>query len=241
MIQVSRKNYLERNEDKEGLFAAQKALERDKYLVETFNLNSLKSNSTRINYLENLYTIDLLDRHLDIDFKDQVSVLDIGCKNWFYAKGEYFFFKKYCNSLKLDGVELDSRRLYTNLYSRGEVAKFHIKDLKNTNYLSKDFLNHSEKYDYIVWILPFVFDSPLLKWGLPQKYFKPEKMLSHAYESLNEGGKIFIINQGEAEYEAQKELCEKLNIKYDDIGKIESDFLDFNYSRYSRYLIVIKN
>lgn len=233
----SKKNYFVKNEPKDDLFSANEAAEREKNLFEKFDLNDLKSNSTRENYLQNLYTIDLLDRYLNVNFRKNLSILDVGCKNWFYAKGEYFFFKKYCENLNLDGIELDANRLYYNFYTRAEVAKFHIRDLDSAKYIIGDFLNHSSKYDYIVWILPFIVEYPLIKWGLPKKHFQPQKMLMHAYNSLNKDGQILIINQGEAECEAQKALCEELNIPYTPLGEIESYFLKY---KNPRYLILIK-
>ena len=96
------------------------------------------------NYLENLYTYDI------------AKILDIGSKNWFYAKGEYSFFKSFVQTPCLDGVEIDAFRLYSNLYSRYESAKFYTKNLKNTNYIAGDLLSISDTYDYIIWFLPFV-------------------------------------------------------------------------------------
>jgi SAM-dependent methyltransferase len=234
-LNISRKNYCLKNESKEGLFTSKEMIEAEKLLVEKYNLEFLKNNSTRQNYLENLYTVDLLDKYLPIELKSEISVLDIGCKNWFYAKGEHSFFKKHCEALTVDGIEIDSQRLYNDFYSRAEAAKFYIKGLENTKYIQGDFLNHTEKYDYLVWFLPFIFEYPHLKWGLPLKYFKPEKMLLHAYNSLNKagrGGKIFVINQGEDEFEAQKALCEELNIPYTPVGVVESAFLTYKYPRY---------
>lgn len=233
----SRKNYFEKNEDKDGLFPDKNSIQREKFLLEKYNLDYLKSHSTVQNYLENLYTIDLLDKYLEITPKDNLSVLDVGCKNWFYAKGEYFFFNKYCEKLSLNGIELDPNRVYTNLYSRAEVAKFHLKDLQGVNYIKKDFLayklEHNEKYDFIIWILPFVAYEPLQKWGLPKKYFQPKEMLAHAYDSLKEGGELFIINQGEAEYEEQKKLCDELNILYSQVGEVDSFFINYKINRYA--------
>lgn len=228
----SRNNYYEKNEDKDGLFIAKEIIEHEKFLLKKYDLTTLKNNSTRQNYLENLYTIDLLDRLFDIDFKDNLKVLDIGCKNWFYAQGEYSFFKKHCSSLAIDGIEIDVNRLYSNFFSRNEAAKFYKKNLDGANYIKGDFLRHNKKYDYIVWILPFVVEYPHLKWGLPRKYFKPEKMLMHAYNSLNDGGKMLIINQGEIEYDVQKKFCEKLKIPYFELGELKSDFLDYEIKRY---------
>jgi hypothetical protein len=229
---LSRKNYSEKNESKEGVLSG-KALVEKNYLAEKFDLSYIEANSTRQNYLENLYIIDILDSYLEMNFQENLNVLDIGCKNWFYAKGEYFFFKKYCKNLKLDGIELDSNRLYFNLYSRKEAAKFYTKGLDNVNYIEKNFLKHRERYDYIVWILPFVVEEPLIKWGLPMRFFQPEKMLQHAYNSLKNGGKMIIINQGEDEYNIQKKLCGKLNIKYTTFGEVKSEFLDYNIPRHA--------
>lgn len=237
-FKLSRKNYYEINEQKDNLFKTENAILCEKKLFQRYDLSYLKSNSTKVNYLENLYTVDLLDRYLKITQSQKINVLDIGSKNWSYAKGEYSFFKKHCETLNLDGIEIDANRLYTNFYSRAEVAKFHINNLNNTNYITGDFLKHNENYDYIIWFLPFVIETPHVKWGLPKKYFQPEKMLEHAYKLLNKNGKIFIINQGESEYEAQKSLCEKLSIDYIELGKIESIFFEY---RNPRYGIIIKN
>lgn len=236
-MKFSRKNYSEENESKEGLFWDEKIIKKEKELIEKFDLFQLKLNSTKRNYLDNLYTIDLLDRYLELKYQDKISVLDIGSKNWFYARGEYFFFKKYCEKLVIKGIEIDANRMYSNFYNRKEVAKFYIKDLEGVEYVHGDFLDHNNKYDFITWILPFIVKEPLLKWGLPIEYFKPEKMILHAYNLLSEGGRIFVINQGEIEYQIQKTLCEKLNISYVDIGNIQSDFMYYEYPRYS---IIIK-
>jgi len=232
-FEFSRKNFFVKNEPKEAIFTDSKLIEREKALVKKYDLTALKSNSTVQNYCENLYTIDILDRFFEIDFLDEMKALDIGCKNWFYAKGEYFFLKKYCKNLNLIGIELDANRLYSNLYTRKEVAKYHTKGLDECEYIHADFLEHNEKYNYIIWILPFVVDYPLLKWGLPEKYFQPMNMLKHAYDSLEQDGKFFIINQGEQEHEAQKELCNSLKINYQQLGKIKNNFLQYEIDRYA--------
>lgn len=234
-LSFSRKNYSEKNESKENLFSDNSLIQKEQELFNKYDLAELKNNSTRLNYLENLHLLDLLDKHFPITPQENLKILDIGCKNWFYAKGEYFFFKKYCENLNMDGVEIDTKRLYSNFYTRGEVAKFYIKGLDNVNYISGDFLNLKTKYNYIVWILPFIIKEPLLKWGLPLNYFKPEEMLLHAVNSLEQNGKLLIINQGEEEYSEQKRFCKKLNIRYKEIGEIKSDFIEYK----KRYAILI--
>ena len=39
------------------------------------------------NKLENLYTKDILNQFLNKTPRNEIKILDIGCKNWFYAKG----------------------------------------------------------------------------------------------------------------------------------------------------------
>ena len=79
----SKLNYFAKNEEKEGLFSSIGCFERERTLYDKFDLAYLKSNSTRANYLENLYMLDVLDTFLNIDFSNNLKVLDIGCKNWF--------------------------------------------------------------------------------------------------------------------------------------------------------------
>lgn len=211
-----------------------------------FNLrNFLKISRKTINsvnseqqYLENLYLFEILEKYLQAKEKGEISIIDVGCKNWSYVQAEYQYFKQFCNKLTLDGIELDANRLYTNLVSRGETAKLNIKNIKNANYIAGDFLNNDKKYDYIIWILPFLFKYSLLKWGLPKAFFQPEKMLMHAYNSLNIGGKILIINQEYIEYQKQKELCNRLKLSFEDIGEIKSISPAFKQNRYA---IVIKD
>lgn len=184
------------------------------------------------NRLENLYTEDLLSRFFSNLDEDGVSLLDIGCKNWFYAKGEFNFLKKRYAKFTMDGVELDAYRLYSNFYSRLEVAKYYTKGLENTNYIVANLLELDKKYDYITWFLPFVVIQPHVFWGLPKKYFYPPKMLAHVYSLLNKNGEMLIINQTELEANVQRELLEELKIPYEFLGEIKSEYFQYSYPRY---------
>ena len=191
------------------------------------------------NYLEKLYTYDVLDSFFEkIPYK-KARILDIGSKNWFYAKGEYNFFKTFIEDFILDGVEIDAYRLYSNFYTRYETAKFYTKNLKNVNYIAGNLLdisNISVHYDFIIWILPFVSIEPHKYWGLPQKLFMPEKLLKHAISLLNEKGQLLIINQGEKEAQIQKRMFDNLHIKYEEKGIVKSEFMEYKNNRYA-YLI----
>ncbi len=229
-LAFSIKNYYEKNEDKQNIFITSEQKETFERLNNKYNLEIL-NNTTKRNFLENLYFLDVFDKYFSDEIKQNSAVCDIGSKNWYYVKSEYIFFQKF-GIKRLDGIELDAGRLNSDFYSRKEIAKFHTKDLKNTNYIAEDFLFHNEKYDYIIWILPFISRYPHIKWGLPERYFAPEKMLSHAYELLNDGGEILIINQEENEYNIQKELNEKLKLNTEYFGEFDDVFSVFLHKRY---------
>ena len=180
------------------------------------------------------YVYDILSQFMKPKERDSLRVLDIGSKNWAYVRGEYRFFRQFSPNLELDGVEIDAYRLYSNFYSRYEAAKFYIKGLEGVNYYPEDLLNIGGKYDYIVWLLPFVTPYPLKRWGLPERYFMPEKLLKHAYGLLER--EMFIVNQGEEESEIQRALLEKLKIPYEFLGTISSKALEFKNLRYG-YII----
>ena len=185
------------------------------------------------NYLENLYTFDILEQCFVKKAYSNPKILDIGSKNWFYAKGEYSFFDSFCSGFSLDGVEIDAYRLYSNFYSRYETAKFYTRGLKNTRYIASNLLNIKDRYDFIVWFLPFVLKEPHIKWGLPMACFMPQELLEHAMSLLNLNGQMLIINQGESEAAAQKKLLDSLKIKYEEKGIVKSDFLQYKNDRYA--------
>ena len=130
------------------------------------------------------------------------------------------------------GVELDAYRLYSNFYSRFEVAKYYTKGLEKTKYFAKNLLEINQKQDYIIWILPFVSINPLRFWGLPEKFFMPEKLLNHAFNLLKKDGQMLIINQGEKEKDLQRQLLEKLNISFVFLGEIESEYYKYQNKRF---------
>lgn len=184
------------------------------------------------NKQENLYTTDILNQFFNKTDSQYLNILDIGCKNWFYAKGEWEFFNSFCKDFSLDGVEIDAYRLYSNLYSRYEVAKYYTRNLKNTNYIAGNLLDIKQNYDYIIWILPFVTSTPHQYWGLPMKYFSPKELLNHAYSLLKPDGQMLIINQGQEEANIQQKLLTELNINYTPLGEIVSQHFQYKHKRY---------
>lgn len=200
------------------------------YFIRTHTKLSRKNYRGEINNEESEYVFDILTRHIKPVWEESLKVLDIGSKNWAYVKGEYDFFRKYCDRLSLDGVEIDAYRLYANLYSRYEVARFYTKNLEGVRYFARDLMNITDEYDYIIWLLPFVTPYPLKKWGLPEKYFMPQRLLEHACGIFKK--KMFIVNQGEQEAEIQQTLLDKTGLRYEFLGEIKSSVELFKNPRY---------
>jgi len=211
---------------------------RNKTKFSRKNFKETNEKNIERNKKENLYTTDILEKLLYKSQKNEIKILDIGCKNWFYAKGEYNFFKNLYEKIQLDGVEIDAHRLYSNFYSRYEVAKFYIKNLENVNYIAGNLLNIYEKYDFIIWFLPFVTINPHKYWGLPKKLFMPETLLKHAYSLLKPNSQMLIVNQGSNEAQIQKQMLDNLGLNYEEKGLIESRFLKYTHPRYA---FLIKN
>lgn len=161
------------------------------------------------------HVYEWLEKCISVD-KDNIKILDIGAKNWYYVRDLYNFFKynNFEKDIHLDGIEIDAYRLYADFHTRCDYARYYSKGLKNCRYIAGDFLKHYDKYDYITWFYPFVTEFPLLEWGLPLSTFKPQTMLEHALASLKPGGIILIKNLNEKEYAIQEKLFQELNVAY---------------------------
>jgi len=230
-ITFSRKNYTEKAEDIGDIVIEDDNKNFLEKLKKSYDLELLKP-STKRNFLENLYFLNLFNKHFSKNNRQNNFILDIGSKNWSYVKSEYLFSKSVSQSFVLNGIEIDPYRLCSNLYNRLEIAKYYTKGLENTNYIIGDLMTHNQKYNYIIWILPFITEYPLLRWGLPLKYFKPKEMLEHAYNLLNKNGEMLIINQGEHEYDIQKNLNRTLKLNAEYFGETEDIFGLFKNKRY---------
>lgn len=231
LFRFSKKGFCEENESKLELFSS-KAQEKEEKFVRRYLLKSFKKNSSRQNYTENLYRLELLEDYLRPKRKQTLKVLDIGSKNWAYAKAEHAFFNKFTRQLTLDGIELDAYRVYTNFYSRYDAAKYYSQGLSGANYIVGDFLEHTGKYDFIIWVLPFISPFPHNCWGLPKKFFKPKDMLEKAFNDLTDDGIMLIVNQGKDEYEIQQQLFDELEIPYMPCGEFKSSFLSLEHKRF---------
>lgn len=211
------------NEPKSGLFAyagtrAKRLESRERELVSRYRLEPLRTRSSVHVYRENLYVLDLLDRHVhdgDLDEKRQVRAIDVGSKDFRYAFGLARWLRhgqtRAPREVSLTGIELDGHPVWDDFHSRKDHAEAFAREVPDADvgFEVKDFLAHSEQdVDVLFFCFPFVLEYALVRWGLPRKFFLPERLFQHAEQMLRPGGLVFVMNHTEAERTRQIELLE---------------------------------
>lgn len=180
-----------------------------------------------------------------------VHVLDIGARNWSYVPALWKFIEKRAFSINplagivLEGIELDAYRIYTDGYSRLDYATFFCQQLIELETIQQpnrlcfvpgDVMKDCPKahYDLVFCFLPFVFEEPLLDWGLPKHYFQPKAFLGRLLSLLNDTGTLILVNQGQEEFEEQRRLLHQVEqlvtdryFSIDPIGRLPNPFNTF--------------
>ena len=214
------------NESKQELFSHLPLNERKqadvtaRQLFSNFRLQDLYENSSADNFRQNLFYLEMLERaflEADVQIPQNISAADIGPSDWFYVKALYAALKWWKNfdgrEVQLTGYEADAFRVYPNGFSRYDFAQSYIQGLEKVQYIPEKFTRQPENYDLITMLFPFVFIKDHLKWGLPFRRFDPIKLLRDVWDSLKPGGVLIIVNQGEAEHRAQKDMLLLENIR----------------------------
>ena len=174
-----------------------------------------------------------------------INVLEVGMKNWSTLPALTTFLKTSFPNATIDitGIELDLWRLYANGKSRFTVLNENVtlvQQLTMANMLKLQYLEGdvcqfttAQSYQSIFCFLPFVFQAPHLKWGLPKRYFKPGAFFKKLYELLTEDGILILTNQGDLEFEKQRQLLEPYAFDILFSGPVQQDFLPLKYTRYA--------
>lgn len=177
-----------------------------------------------------------------------LSWLDVGAKNWAYVQALWSMLctqtgiNQPLKGFTLHGIELDGYRLYTDGHSRADYAQVYVDTLKQTglsalpeivmmdvDYRVGDVRAIHRTYDIVTCFLPFVLEMPLLKWGLPRRYFSPEAFLVHLIQRVSPGGVLLLVNQGEAEAQEQEKLLNKVaqtlpGLRWETVGILPNAF-----------------
>jgi hypothetical protein len=236
-----------KNEPKTTLFAFAASHERglwtrERELRTRYKLDQLRSGSTAHNYRENLYILDVLDRHAsDITrIRQGLAAVDVGSQDFRYAFGLARFLGP--NS-QLTGIELEGNRIYKDLHSRKDYAEAYVAQIDNAavNYEVKDFLTHDDKnLDIAFFFFPFVLEYALLRWGLPRRFFDPTRIFHHAHKMLRPGGTVVVMNHTEAERVRQVEILEACGFDIVSSEAVSSDLIDYSSQVRERSLTIAR-
>lgn len=191
-----------------------------------YDLSAWPSVCTASEYRESLYVLDLCDRFV-VDGAAPGRCLDVGSKNGAYLPGA-------CTAIPSpwDAVELDAHRRYWNLATRRTHAEGLLRPWPESRYVAGSLLELTGRYAVITWLLPFVVRGPFVAWGLPARFFEPERLLRHAIERLAPGGVLFIVNQGEEEATVQSSLFGAVGADAESLGRIDSVVSPFKKPRF---------
>jgi hypothetical protein len=138
-------------------------------------------------------------------------LVDVGCRNWSYARALAEFFP----SADLLGIELDGGRRYWNLHRRVDQAEAFAREAssgRKIHALCADFMDVDQKTAgtspelvlAISFFYPFVSVDPCLSWGLPARYSSFSPLLTHAKRLMLQsapGSVLVSCHQGEWESE----------------------------------------
>ena len=214
-----------RHEDKAGLFdyldagAQRDAMAREAALRERYDLRALAAQSTRVDYRENLYLLDVFERLIGLDAASGATpaplrACDVGAKNWCYAFGLERFLQRWAGDgrdVELRGVEIDGHGVYPDWHSRVDWARAYAAQTGNpqVHYCVADFLDEEVAgLDVVTMLYPFVSRYALVRWGLPVRLYQPGALFTRAVASLRPGGTLVVLNQTERERDRAVELAQ---------------------------------
>jgi hypothetical protein len=245
-----RGGFVPRAGSKEGLFAhlpaprRQTAEQLEARLREQYDLANFERGASADNYRENLFYIHMLETALERSacrLPDALLAADIGPSHWFYVQGLYALLRRWQapagRAVQLEGYEADPYRIYADLRSRYDHAVGHLRGLMGAVYLPRPFSPQPARFQLILMLFPFVFEQDHLEWGLPGGLFHPDDLLGAAWQSLQPGGTLLIVNQGAAEHARQHERLLALGIE--PTAAFAQDDLLYTYA-YQRFVLVAR-
>ena len=176
--------------------------------------------------LEWLYILDVCDQFMKI-IPTAGRALDVGCADFGYLPALYRFYPA-----AWDGIELDAHQRYYNGHHRRSYGQAMAARYEGCRYLARDVMELQGRYDLITWFLPFVLPEAQAAYGLPARFFQPQRLLEHVLTLLEPQGVLLIVNQGAREADAQLGLLLDCAADFDELGPICSVFSPFSQPRY---------
>jgi hypothetical protein len=173
---------------------------------------------------ENLYVLDLLQRHLA---SAHGPGLEVGAKNGAILPALHAAVPG-----PWDLVELDAHRRYADLSTRRAHGERMARAYAGCRYIAGTVVDRQDQYGVVVWFLPFLFEAPLRAWGLPRRFFAPEALFDHVVGRVAPRGSLLIVNQGERERDRQRELFDARGLRATDLGLLDSPLTPFRRKRF---------
>jgi SAM-dependent methyltransferase len=208
-------------------------------LLADYDLSQL-TNAASEDFRENLFYLELLERLFEqsgVMLPDPLAAADIGPSHWFYVQAEAALLKgwraPHGRQFHLTGYEIDPYRVYADLRSRMDHAEAHMRDLPDVRYLPQAFSRSPGGFDVVLMLFPFIFMEDHLEWGLPGNLFQPDALLKDAWDSLRPGGLLGVVNQGQAEHDAERRSMARLGIRPMAAFRHDSLFFHYDLPRYA--------
>lgn len=191
------------------------AEQRAAALHDRYQLAPLAQCSTAPLYRKNLYLLDILEQAsaglpLPAIAGDVVSALDVGAQDWYYV----FALERWLHQVNhcpvfLKGLEVDGHARYSNLHTRREYALAYAAQTGNPQvvYEVGDFLRSREVgCDFVFLCYPLLIRYQVLLWGLPLRYFAPQRFIDQAVATLRPGGWLVALFHNPREQAVAMEL-----------------------------------
>jgi hypothetical protein len=235
-------------EGKENLFAylgagAPAAEARERTYLARYDLAPLKALSTANLYRKSLYLVECLEKaHEGIGPPEPASpgaplrAADAGSQDWHYVFGLERWLARPGGGkprpVDLTGVELDGHGIYADFHSRKDYGEAYAAQTGNpaVRYVVSDFLKwKAEGLDVVTAFYPFVTRYALLLWGLPLRFYAPERFVAHAAAMLRPGGRLIVFNHTDEEHGIFLRLGRGTgNLELLKEGPLRCDLVDFH-------------
>lgn len=179
-----------------------------------------------IAWRESLYVLDILDRW--VSDLPEGRALDVGAKNGSQLAGMATAVPR-----GWDAVEIDAHRRYLTGATRRAHGEQVARAFEGCRFIAGDARELRGPWALITMFLPFLTEAPHRAWGLPDDLLAPRGLLEHLVASLQPGGILLVVNQGEHEAEIQRGLFAALGVEAEELGLVRSTLSPFERPRYA--------